>query len=98
MTVGVLNTCIDLAVTNLLVILTAASTDGQLLSISLLASSCATINSYFCNRHWTYQADPQTLPRFAFARFFGIAFIAMCANSSVFLFTYQTLLSHWQIP
>ena len=97
MTVGLLNTGIDLLITNLLVIFIGATTDGQLLIISLFASSCATINSYFCNRRWTYEVDVQALPRYAFMRFFGIALIAMLANTSVFLFTYQMLMSRWEV-
>ncbi len=94
-TVGLLNTGIDLAITNLLILFTGVASGGRLLLISLFANSCATVNSYFCNRRWTYSAG--SLPSFAFARFSGIALIAMFANTSVFLFTYQTLISHWDL-
>lgn len=96
-TVGFMNTGIDLLITNILVILTSANSDGQLLVISLFASSCATINSYFFNRKWTFGASADQMPPYAFARFFGIACIAMAANASVFLFAYQILISRWGV-
>ncbi len=96
-TVGFMNTGIDLLITNILVIFFGATSDGQLLVISLFASSCATINSYFFNRKWTFGVTSDQMPKYAFARFFGIACIAMAANASVFLFTYQLLISHWEM-
>jgi len=96
-TVGFMNTGVDLLITNLLVILFQTRSEGALLAISLCASSCTTINSYIFNSKWTFGASFAHLPRYAFARFFGIACIAMTANASVFLFTYQMWISHSEI-
>jgi putative flippase GtrA len=53
--VGVVNTAIDLAVLNVLIAATDRGRSGIVyLLFKAVSFTCATTNSYFLNRHWTF--------------------------------------------
>ncbi|NCA71413.1 MAG: GtrA family protein [Sphingobacteriia bacterium] len=82
--VGVVNTGIDFAVTNLLFLLLRPTADLGLLGISVVACLLAAANSYWMNSRWTFEqarGSSQTLARFAL-----VAGVGLVVNSSVFLF------------
>ena len=96
--VGLVNSLIDFAFTNLFVILFGASSAGELFIASFTACCIATVNSYFLNRTWTFQGKDMRLPNYAMAKYFMVAVIAMLSNTSAFLFIYHYLSIHFQIP
>jgi len=84
--VGFSNTAVDLGVTNLLVVLTAARSEIALLLVSVVACSTATFNSYLLNRRFTFRdADGQPVAG-SVVRFAAVAGLSMIVNTSVFLF------------
>lgn len=89
--VGVGNTAIDFAVTNLLFLALRPSGDGLLLLISVTACLVATANSYFWNRRWTFRSKDGAPARSAKRLFFAVAMLSLVINSSVFLFTFKQL-------
>jgi putative flippase GtrA len=66
-TVGVINTAINYAVFNALVLTVFAH--GQL-KANVIATVIATTASYFMNRHWTYRDRPKSTLRREYALFF----------------------------
>ncbi|MDP1835609.1 MAG: GtrA family protein [Chlamydiales bacterium] len=95
--VGLLNTAIDFTLTNTLVIFTGATGAASLFLISLTACLIATLVSYPLNRLWTFGLAGKTLPRSTGLKYFGVAFLAMMVNTSVFLFVYQFLTDQMSI-
>ena len=95
--VGLLNTSIDFALTNAMVIATGASNAAALFVISLTACFVATLNSYRLNKSWTFGLRGQQLPHTTLLKYFSVAFLAMMVNTSVFLFAYQFLTEQMQM-
>ena len=57
--VGFVNTVVDLAVLNLLIVLTHTGRTGAMFALfKTIAFVCAVLNSYFMNRAWTFQRVP----------------------------------------
>ncbi len=95
--VGLLNTLIDFTLTNTLVIITGASSSAALFVISLSACFVATLNSYRINKTWTFGFSDKPLPHSTMMKYFGVAFLAMMVNTSVFLFVYQFLQDEFDV-
>lgn len=66
-TIGAINTVVNYAVFNLLVLTVFAN--GQL-KANVAATIVATTSSYFMNRHWTYRDRPKSTLRREYALFF----------------------------
>jgi putative flippase GtrA len=66
-TIGAVNTVINYAVFNLLVL--TAFANGQL-KANVVATMVATTSSYFMNRHWTYSDRPKSALHREYALFF----------------------------
>lgn len=84
--VGICNTGIDFAVTNLLVVLLEPKTSLGLLLISVTACGIATLNSFFLNRTWTFRHTAQPASRAELIRFGLVAGVSLVVNTSAFLF------------
>lgn len=73
---GILNTCIDYGIFNILVVTTGINSGWQLGLINLLAVGTAAANSYFMNRKWTFSSRDNNIPgelsRFALATGLGM--------------------------
>ncbi len=89
--VGIINTAIDFAVTNLLVWMTGVMRPMALFVISLIACSVATLNSYWMNSRWTFARAHRKPSNNVLAHFFGVTLFAMLVNTSVFLFAFQQI-------
>jgi putative flippase GtrA len=96
--VGVSNTAMDFAVTNLLVLITQIRSGYGLLIISATACLTATLNSYFWNRSWTFRDLDKNASRNAFFKFFAVALLSMVVNTSVFLFLFKYLPEFANLP
>lgn len=86
--VGVANTLVDLACTNVLFLLWKPTTPLQLTSIAVLAGAIATVHSYVLNSRWTFQHTPHG--RGTGARFLGFALLGLVTQAAVTLFV-----AHW---
>jgi len=96
--VGFSNTGVDLGVTNLLVVLTAARSEIALLLISVVACSAATFNSYMLNRKYTFRdGEGRPVPG-SVIRFAAVAGLSMIINTSVFLFLAKYMPAQLGLP
>ena len=94
--VGGINTFIDFAVTNLLVILLQPIHNLVFTLISLTACLSAMVCSYFLHRAWTFQSHHFRLYKQEVILFFLFAFLALTANTATFLLMIQ-FLSHYNL-
>jgi len=86
-TVGFINTLIDLGIFNLLMWLTGIYKGGWIILLTAISFSIATINSYVLNKHWTFQKKPGLVKTKKaakeFIQFLIITLIGMSLNMSV---------------
>jgi putative flippase GtrA len=52
--VGVINTAISFAILNLLSVITGVKSGGHIVYLSVIAFICATTNSYYMNKNWSF--------------------------------------------
>jgi putative flippase GtrA len=95
--VGVLNSLVDIGMTNGLVYLFNPASVQGLFVISIVACLTATINSFFLNRTWTFQASHVKPDAATMARFFSVALITILVNTSIFLFLFSQLERHFSM-
>ena len=81
-TVGVVNTLIDFAVLNALVLLLAHPTGSLLLVCNAVSFICASLNSYFANRNWTFAGNHDASAG-EFGIFLVISLIGLLLNSAI---------------
>ena len=81
-TVGIANTLIDFAVLNALVILFAHPTGSLLLVCNAVSFICASLNSYFANRNWTFAGNHDASAG-EFGIFLVISLIGLLLNSAI---------------
>lgn len=87
--VGLINTGIDFAITNVLFLLLRPVGDLGLVLISVAACTAAATNSYWMNSRWTFRqqaGEPQALAGFAL-----VALVGLVVNSAMFLFVAKYL-------
>jgi dolichol-phosphate mannosyltransferase len=80
--VGMVNTLIDFTVLNGLVLLLGRPAGMVLLACNALAFVCASLNSYFANRTWTFAGARAASPG-EFGIFLIISLIGLLINSGV---------------
>ncbi len=81
-TVGVVNTLIDFAVLNALVTLLAHPTGSLLLVCNAVSFICASLNSYFANRTWTFSGN-RSASIAEFGVFLAVSLVGLLLNSAV---------------
>jgi dolichol-phosphate mannosyltransferase len=81
-TVGIVNTLIDFAVLNALVILLAHPTGSLLLVCNAVSFISASLNSYFANRTWTFSGN-RSASVGEFGVFLAISLVGLLLNSAV---------------
>lgn len=90
--IGVINTLVNIAVFNLLVLIVFPN--GQL-KASVIATVVATTGAYFMNRHWTYRDRPKSALQREYALFFIFNLIGLGIELSVLaLAKYGFAVSH----
>ncbi|MEN6326120.1 MAG: glycosyltransferase [Syntrophomonas sp.] len=77
---GILNTCIDYGIFNILVVSTGINSGWRLGLINLLAVGAAAANSYFMNRMWTFSSRDHNIPG-ELSRFVLVTGLGMIINS-----------------
>lgn len=80
--VGAVNTLIDFAVLNGLVLLFNRPVGIALLGCNAAGFVCANLNSYFANRSWTFP-NQSSASLGQFSAFLSIAFIGLLINSAL---------------
>ena len=83
--VGVLNTVIDFGVLNLLSLLTGTTKGLGLIPLNAISFLLAVANSYFWNRHWTFEKSI-ALVRKEFTQFLIISVIGLGINTGIVAF------------
>jgi putative flippase GtrA len=82
---GVLNTFIDMGVYNGLVWFSGVTSGLGIIPINVLSFSCATINSYFWNKHWTFDNKEKAKAR-EFVQFLAVSLVGMGINTFIVFF------------
>ena len=79
---GVLNTLIDMGILNGLIWLTGITSGGLMALFNVFSFSCATVNSYFWNKFWTFE-DKEKVKSKQFLQFFLVTMIGMGINTLI---------------
>jgi len=82
--VGVANTLVDIACTNLLFLFWKPSTPVQLMLVTVIAGALATVHSYVLNSRWTFQGIERE--RGTHVRFLAFALLGLLTQAAVTLF------------
>jgi len=89
--VGAINTFVDLAVLNLLILATKTGRAGTMYALfKTIAFACAVFNSYLMNRSWTFARVAEKAPVLEGLQFFFISILGAVVNvgSSWYVATY----------
>ncbi len=81
--VGGINTAIDLTLFNILIFTTGITSGGGLFVINLMSFSVAVVNSYFMNKHWTFQDLKKEGEDTKFIQFLTVSFLGAGINSGI---------------
>ena len=88
--VGVANTLVDLAFTNLIFLLWKPATPAHLALVAVAAGAVATVHSYVLNSRWTFRDGHGD--RGTPARFLAFALVGLATQAAVALFV-----AHWWV-
>lgn len=80
--IGGLNTLLDLGVLNVLIIFTGIATGYQYSLFKGISFVAANINSYFWNKHWTFNSQNAGNVK-EFAEFFAVSIIGLGINIGI---------------
>ncbi len=78
--VGALNTFLDFGVLNLLIWLTGIATGLHYSLFKTVSFFCAALNSYFWNKHWTFEKKGNIFASGEFMKFLIVTFIGFLIN------------------
>ncbi|HLC95384.1 MAG TPA: GtrA family protein [Patescibacteria group bacterium] len=82
--VGGINTGIDFFILNVLMYFTGFASGLGLFFLNSISFSVAVVNSYFMNKHWTFQDKTKSEQEpIKFSRFFVISIIGIVINGAV---------------
>lgn len=81
--VGVLNTLVDLAVLNVLILVSGVSSGFGYSVFKGISFTVAVINSYFLNKFWTFKVQKMGGAKKEFAQFFTVSLIGFGINVGV---------------
>ena len=89
--VGAINTFVDLAILNLLILLTRTGQRGAMFAVfKTIAFVCAVMNSYWMNRSWTFKRVATKNPMLEGSQFLFVSLLGAVVNvgSSWYVATY----------
>lgn len=88
--VGILNTGIDFAILNLLMLVTGIFKGPYIMIFSTISFTAAVANSYFLNKRWTFQDKTGSDSANKFVKFIAVSVGGLLLNNSIiyFLTTY----------
>src|SRR3989344_1119345 len=86
--VGGLNTFLDFAILNLLIAITGIATGGGFSIFKAFSFSAAVVNSYFWNKHWTFEAKGGNKAEFIEFLLISIVGLGINVGSASFLVNY----------
>ncbi|GBE16260.1 GtrA-like protein [bacterium BMS3Abin15] len=84
--VGVINTAIDFLVLNLEMVLTGITSGPYIFLFNSISFSVATVNSYFMNKHWTFQDQEKSHEAVKFSQFLAVSVVGISINGGVVYF------------
>lgn len=84
--VGIINTAIDFFVLNLEMIITGITSGPFILLFNSVSFSVATVNSYFMNKHWTFQDRKKSHEAVKFSQFLAVSIIGISINGGTVYF------------
>ena len=79
---GVLNTFIDMGILNGLMWFSGITSGGSIALFNVFSFSCATVNSYFWNKFWTFERKDKVNGK-EFLTFFTVTMIGMGINTLI---------------
>ena len=89
--VGGINTLIDFIVLNVEMSLTGITSGPYMYILNSISFSVATVNSYFMNKHWTFEDRTRQQEGTKFSQFLAVSIVGVIINSTVvFLITSYT--------
>ncbi len=88
---GVLNTLIDMGIYNGLIWFTGITSGALMIPLNIFSFSCATGNSYFWNKNWTFEKNDKAKAK-EFIEFFAVTMVGMGINTLI-VFIGTTLFS-----
>ncbi|MDO8566178.1 MAG: GtrA family protein [Candidatus Moranbacteria bacterium] len=82
--VGGINTGIDFFILNILIYITGVTAGVELFILNCISFSVAVINSYFMNKHWTFQDKTKTQQEpIKFSQFLAVSIIGIIINGLI---------------
>lgn len=84
--VGGINTAIDFIILRILVAVTGIVGGVGIIVLNSLSFSVAVVNSYFLNKHWTFEDKTQstsTNEGFKFSQFFAVSLVGLAINGGI---------------
>ena len=79
---GVLNTLIDMGIYNGLIWITGITSGALIIPLNAFSFSCATGNSFFWNKFWTFEKKDKSKAR-EFLEFFAVTMVGMGINTTI---------------
>lgn len=82
--VGGINTGIDFLILNILIYITGITAGVELFILNCVSFSVAVVNSYFMNKHWTFQdkTKPEQEP-IKFSQFLAVSIVGIIINGLI---------------
>jgi len=78
--VGALNTFIDFGILNGLILLTSVATGVYFSVFKAISFLFAAVNSYFWNKHWTFEKKDSVFASGEFTKFMAVTFVGFLLN------------------
>jgi len=95
--VGALNTFIDLGILNILIWFTGIATGLWYSVFKGISFLIATINSYFWNKHWTFEKGEKAFAPREFSKFLVVTIVGLGINVGIASIVVNVLGPQWGI-
>ena len=78
--VGALNTFVDFGILNGLILVTSVATGTHFILFKSISFLFAAVNSYFWNKHWTFEKKDKVFVSGEFAKFLAVTLVGFLVN------------------